>query len=223
MSRVEPGTPVDRDAPARLEWRVDDCGIDLYWLPVGAETSRFQQASLRLWEAIEAARARRPRTTLFHAALKLAAGAGNVYTLELTPAFIGSSVPPLATGPVGFRGADRFRLFRYQLRCLPGATLPDEQWAVESPIRLADDCETVHRVLALAPAIPRHVWGRRVTGTCEMWTSDSVISWLLVRAGIDLSAIAPPRGGRAPGWYAGLSIARQPGSPDAGIEQSRAV
>lgn len=186
-----------------------DCGVDLYWLPVGAETSRFQQASLRLWEAIEAARSRRPRAMLFHSALKLAAGPDRVYTIELTPAFIGSPVPPLVTGPVGFRGADRFRLFRYQLRCLPGATLPDEQWAVESPVRLTDDCETVRRLLALAPAIPRYVWGRRVDGTREMWTSDSVISWLLVRSGIDLSAVSPPRGGRAPGWYAGLSIARR--------------
>ncbi len=190
-----------------LNGGVSDCAADLYWLPVGAETSRFQQASLRLWEALEAARARRPRATLFHSGLKLALGPGEVYTLELTPAFLGGPVAPLAAGPVGFRGADRFRLFRYQLRCLPGDRLPDEQWAVESPVRLSDSCEVVHRILALAPSIPRHVWGRRVAGTGEMWTSDSVISWLLFRAGIDLSIVAPPSGGRAPGWYAGLTIA----------------
>ncbi len=73
--------------------------------------------------------------------------------------------------------------------------------------------EVVRRVLDLGPLVPRHVWGRRVAGTREMWTSDSVISWLLVRAGIDLANIAPPAGGRAPGWYAGLAIA---GSEQAG-------
>lgn len=181
--------------------------MDLYWLPVGAGTSRFQQTSLRLWEAVEAARARRPRMRLLHSALKLRGGPGAIYTLELTPAFIGGAAPPLATGPVGLRGADRFRLFRYQLRCLPGETLPDEEWAVESPTRLTDDCGVVQRVLELAPSIPKHVWGRRVAGTGEMWTSDSVISWLLVRAGIDLSQVGPPAGGRAPGWHAGLAIA----------------
>lgn len=195
------------------------CAVDLYWLPVGAETSRFQQASLRLWEAIEAARARRRRQKLFHSALKLTVDGGGVYTIELTPAFLGSPVPPVSTGPVGIRGADRFRLFRYQLRCLPADRLPDEEWAVDSPVRLSDECGRVQRLFDISPAVPRHVWGRRVAGTREMWTSDSVISWLLVMSGIDLSRVGPPRGGRAPGWYAGLDVARRdpPVSPAAEI------
>lgn len=201
------GGRIDRGARTGLNGGVSDCGVDLYWLPVGAGTSRFQQASLRLWEAVEAARARRARMRLLHSALKLSIGAGEAYTLELTPAFIGGAAPPLATGPVGIRGADRFRLFRYQLRCLPGEQLPDEEWAVGAPARLSDDCAMVRRVLDMAPSVPKHVWGRRVAGTGEMWTSDSVISWLLVRAGIELANIAPPAGGRAPGWYAGIAMA----------------
>lgn len=184
-------------------------GAYLYWIPVGAGTSRFQRASLRLWEAVEAARARRHRAVLLHSALKLVADDAPTMTVELTPAFIGSPVPPVATGPVGFRGADRFRLFRYQLRCLPVERLPDEQWAVGTPTRLSDESAVVHRILDLAPVVPRYVWGRRVPGTTEMWTSDSVISWLLVQAGIDLTGIGPPAGGRAPGWDAGLTIARR--------------
>jgi len=201
------GGRIDRGRGIGLNAGVGDCAVDLYWLPVGAGTSRFQQASLRLWEAVEAARSRRPRMRLLHSALKLGVGPGTVYTLELTPAFIGGAAPPLATGPVGLRGADRFRVFRYQLRCLPGEQLPDEEWAVQDPIRLTDDCAMARRVLELAPSVPKHVWGRRVAGTGEMWTSDSVISWLLARSGLDLSHIAPPAGGRAPGWYAGLAIA----------------
>lgn len=188
---------------------VTGCAIDLYWLPVGAGTSRFQQSSLRLWEAIEAARARRPRVRLFHSALKIATGPGESYTLELTPVFTGGTVPPLATGPVGFRGADRLRLFGYQLLCQPGDRLPDEEWATVGPTRLTEDCGVVQRVLEVAPTVPRHVWGRRVRGTGEMWTSDSVISWVLARSGIDLSAMSPPDGGRAPGWSAGLAVARR--------------
>jgi hypothetical protein len=41
-----------------------------------------------------------------------------------------------------------------------------------------------------------------------MWTSNSVISFLLARAGVDAVSIRPPQGGRAPGWEAGLRIAQ---------------
>ncbi len=182
------------------------CFADLYWLPVGAGTSRFQQASLRAWEAFEAARTRRPRMRLVHSALKLSHD-GDPYTLELTPAFLGEQPPPLATGPVGLRAAGRFRLFRYQLRCLPAATLPDEQWAVGDPVRLTGECASVRQILALGPGVPRHTWGRRPRGAGDMWTSDSVISWLLVQAGLDVSRAAPPPGTRAPGWSAGIEVA----------------
>ena len=66
------------------------------------------------------------------------------------------------------------------------------------------------RIVELAPTTPAHTWGRRVPGTGEMWTSDSVISWLLVRAGIDMSQIRIPDGGRAPGWLAGIKAANRP-------------
>jgi hypothetical protein len=42
-----------------------------------------------------------------------------------------------------------------------------------------------------------------------MWNSNSVIAWLLVEAGIDMTQIRPPDGGRAPGWDAGLRAARR--------------
>jgi hypothetical protein len=45
--------------------------------------------------------------------------------------------------------------------------------------------------------------------TGEMWNSNSVISWLLTRAAIDVAAVAPPAGGRAPGWAAGVAVARR--------------
>lgn len=192
------------------------CYVDLYWLPVAAGTmSRLRMWSLALWEAIEAARARRPRATLYHAALKVGVHGNTTYTLELTPAFAGDAVTPAMSGPVGFPGADRFRIFRYEMRCLEAEALPDEAWAV-ARLRLAADCASARRVLDLAAAVPPYTWGLRTRGTSEMWTSDSAISWLLAAAGIDASAIALPAGGRAPGWSAGLDIARRARLPAAG-------
>jgi hypothetical protein len=42
-----------------------------------------------------------------------------------------------------------------------------------------------------------------------MWNSNSVIAWLVARAGLDAEAIQPPTRGRAPGWNAGLEVARR--------------
>lgn len=46
-----------------------------------------------------------------------------------------------------------------------------------------------------------------------MWNSNSVVAWLLVRAGIDPDTARLPENGRAPGWDAGVAVARRaPGS-----------
>jgi hypothetical protein len=50
----------------------------------------------------------------------------------------------------------------------------------------------------------------------EMWNSNSVISWLIERAGLDAASIGPPAGGRAPGWHAGLTVARRRAAPTTG-------
>jgi hypothetical protein len=42
-----------------------------------------------------------------------------------------------------------------------------------------------------------------------MWNSNSVIAWVIARSGIDADPIQPPAGGRAPGWHAGLVLARR--------------
>jgi hypothetical protein len=182
---------------------------DLYWLPVGAGTKGpFQQWSLWLWEGIDAAVHRRPRAKLVHSALKLGLDAER-FVVELSPAFAGELKPPAMTGPVGFRGADRLRFFRYQLRCLHADQLPDEAWVVQPPSRVSEDREVVARLLALTAKVPAHTWGRRAPGTSQMWTSDSSISWLLEQAGLDVSRLGPPPGSRAPGWFAGIEAARR--------------
>jgi hypothetical protein len=61
------------------------------------------------------------------------------------------------------------------------------------------------------PSVPTPTWGRDELDTGDMWNSNSVISWLLVQAGVGVDAIRPPAGGRAPGWDAGLVVARRAG------------
>jgi len=89
------------------------------------------------------------------------------------------------------------------------ASFPDVAEAVESPRRLTDDPEQARRLLALAPSVPTPVWGRDELRTGEMWNSNPIIAWLIARSGLDAEAIQPPTGGRAPGWNAGLVVARR--------------
>jgi hypothetical protein len=42
-----------------------------------------------------------------------------------------------------------------------------------------------------------------------MWNSNSVIAWLLERTGLPAADLFPPAGGRAPGWKAGIAVARR--------------
>lgn len=183
--------------------------VDLYWLPVGAgKLSPPRRWSLWLWETLDAALHRRSRKQLLHAGLKLQVPDGGVFTVELMPDFIPSTTPPAMTGPVGFRFAERWRYFRYRLSCEPVTRLPDEEFAVGPPIRLGDGALAA-RLLELAPTLPAYVWGRRVKGTHEMWTSDSAISWLLLHAGVTLEVVGPPKFGRAPGWSAGVELASE--------------
>jgi len=41
-----------------------------------------------------------------------------------------------------------------------------------------------------------------------MWNSNAVIAWVVACSGLDAEVIEPPTGGRAPGWGAGLALAR---------------
>jgi hypothetical protein len=101
----------------------------------------------------------------------------------------------------------RFRHFRYEIRRWRGGSIPDLANAVSGPVRVATDVVRAQRVLDLAPSVPTLVWGRDELRTGEMWNSNSLISWLLARAGIDTDELEPPAGGRAPGWNAGLVLA----------------
>ena len=57
----------------------------------------------------------------------------------------------------------------------------------------------------LTRSVPTAVWGRHELARGDMWNSNSVTSWLLTRAGVDIDAVRLPPGGRAPGWDAGIA------------------
>jgi hypothetical protein len=64
-------------------------------------------------------------------------------------------------------------------------------------------------VLNVVAQVPTPVWGRDELGTGGMWNSNSVIAWVISRGGLHAASIRPPAGGRAPGWQAGLVVARR--------------
>jgi hypothetical protein len=190
-------------------------GVDLYWIPLGAGTS-VVRLNGKVYEACCALlRWRRPRD-LYHSAL-IATVCGERFTIEMTP------VPPgagdgrgvVAGGSVGAQPLGRFRLFRYELRCWRNGTIPDEVYAIGGPVRVTDDASKARAIVDLMPRVPTPVWGRDALETGEMWNSNSVVSWLLATAGLDMASIQPPKAGRAPGWGAGLVVAARvpPGRP----------
>jgi hypothetical protein len=102
----------------------------------------------------------------------------------------------------------RIRTLRYEVRRWRDGRIPDVAYAVASPQRVSDDLDTARRVLELVPAIPALRWGRDELRIGDMWNSNSVVSWLLTKSGLPATDIQPPTGGRAPGWMAGIEVAR---------------
>lgn len=105
------------------------------------------------------------------------------------------------------RWLGRFRLFRYEVRCERGGAIPDADLA-DGVVRISERVDVGRRLVGLVGTLPALVWGRDDSGVADMWSSNSVTSWLLTNAGLDTTAIALPAGGRAPGWEAGRLVAR---------------
>ena len=183
--------------------------VDLYWLPLGAGGYSVRLNG-RVYEALAARVQRRPACDLYHSALQVTLPEAT-FVVEQTPVpdLSGSQRGVVAGGAVGSRWAGRFRIFRYEIRLWLGGHIPDVAEAVESPRRLASDDDHARRVLELVAQVPTPVWGRDELGTGEMWNSNSVIAWVIARSGIDVDSIQPPARGRAPGWHAGLVVARR--------------
>jgi hypothetical protein len=186
----------------------DGSGIDLYWLPLGAGGHSVRLNGIA-FEAAAALAQGRPRRDLYHSALEVHTP-GNRFVIEQAPAWAGPAERGVvAEGAVGPRALGRLRLFRYEVRRWRDGAIPDVAEAVASPIRLTDDVRTARALLALVPQVPTPVWGRDERHAGEMWNSNSTISWLVARAGLDAASVPLPPGGRAPGWTAGVVVARR--------------
>jgi len=170
----------------------------------------------RVFEWFAARLARREPCDLYHSGLEVAVPEGR-YVIEMAPAWSRDDAGRglVAEGDVGLRGAGRLRLFRYEVRRWRGGVIPDVAEAVESPRRLSDDPAVARRLLELVPLVPTPVWGRDELGAGDMWNSNSMVAWLIASSGIEAEEIRPPAGGRAPGWRAGVLLARRAGGPPA--------
>jgi hypothetical protein len=186
--------------------------VDLYWIPLGAggHCVRFNG---RVFEAIEAARQHRRRCDLYHAALVVECN-GEYFTIEVAPSPDAdeASRGVVVTGAVGSRYVGWLRLFRYEVRCWRGGSISDLGEAVGGPRRLTSNRQVARRLLDLVATVPRPVWGRDELKAGEMWNSNSVAAWLIATAGLPTDHLGPPSRGRAPGWDAGLEVARRSGA-----------
>jgi hypothetical protein len=183
--------------------------LELYWIPLGAGGSGFVRANGRIYEWAKARLEQRSPLDLYHTALIIRGHDSRIVIETMWP----SPDPDTASrgvvleGPVFSPSLSRLRKFRYEVRVWGDGSLPDEGDAVGGPRVLTGDSGVIDDLLESTCHIPRLVWGRDQIGAGDMWNSNSVISWLLLRAGLDLSRIEPPEGGRAPGWLAGLAAA----------------
>jgi hypothetical protein len=184
-----------------------DGAVDLYWLPLGAGGQVVRRCG-QAYERLVALAANRPPLGLYHAALEVTTAEGR-FAIELTPVRrgAGSECGVVGRGAVGSPLLRHLRPFRYELHAAPDGSIPDIDYAVESPRRVGRTEAEARRVLDLLPSVPLLTWGRDELGLGEMWNSNSVVAYLLARADLDLSDLHPPRHGRAPGWSAGIEAA----------------
>jgi hypothetical protein len=201
------------DEPGAGDAEGGAAAVDLFWLPLGAG-GHFVRLNGRVYEALTARIERRPAYDLYHSALRVRVPEAT-FVIEQAPVpdLSGEQRGVVAAGAVGSRWAGRFRIFRYEIRLWRNGQIPDVDEAVDSPRRLTNDELRARRVLEVVAQVPTPVWGRDELGTGEMWNSNSVIAWVIASSGIEAEPIQPPAGGRAPGWHAGLEVARRHDPP----------
>jgi hypothetical protein len=182
--------------------------VNLYWLPLGAG-GHSVRLNGKVFEAVAARLEGRATQDLYHSALEVTVPEGR-FVIEQAPARARGSVRGVVgEGSVGSRWAGSLRILRYEIRCWRDGVIPDVDDAVDGPRLLSDDPALARRVLELIADVPTPVWGRDELRAGEMWNSNSVIAWVLARSGLDVERVRPPTGGRAPGWHAGLVLARR--------------
>lgn len=197
-------------------WSTVGARLDLYWIPLGADTA-IVRLSGRIYETIIATTQRRERRALYHAAV-VAHVDGERIAVEVAPTPDDDGRTRrgvVAGGAVGDRRLGRWRVFRYEVRRWAGGDIPDLAHAVDSPVVVTTDATEVVAALQRLADVPTPVWGRDELGLGDMWNSNSVVAWTLASTGLDTTGLVPPAGGRAPGWDAGIALAARERRPAA--------
>lgn len=187
-------------------------GIYLYWIPLGAGGTGFVRMNGRIYERVKAWAERREPLDLYHTALEVRMSEGRyvVETMWPSPAGDPATRGVAVQAPV-FAGWLSFtRIFRYEVRCWREGELPDASAAVGGPQAVSRDRLVAERLLDTCGEVPALTWGRDPGMVGDMWNSNSVISWLLSRAGVPIEKLRAPVRGRAPGWDAGVALAASP-------------
>ena len=182
------------------------CTVELLWIPLGAG-QHVVRLSGRAFEALTSRVQRRSARDLYHSALVVTVADGR-YVIEMTPIpdRHGDQRGVVAEGAVGSAWLGKLRVFRYEIHRWHNGVIPDADQATATTTLQLTPADA-QRLLDLVPDVPTPVWGRDGLGAGEMWNSNSVTSWILRRGGVDTIQLAPPNGGRAPGWDAGLVVA----------------
>ncbi|HEU4895431.1 MAG TPA: hypothetical protein VFT85_06305 [Acidimicrobiia bacterium] len=185
-------------------------GVRLYWIPLGAGGSGFVRWNGRVYEWVQSRLERRTAFDLYHTALQVELPEGRfvIETMWPRPDRDGDARGVVVDGPVFAPWLGFTRVFRYEVRSWRDGVLPDAGEAVGGPRLVSSDIDVSRAVLDQVASVPRLVWGRDEADVGDMWNSNSVVSWLLARSGIDMDHVSAPPGGRAPGWDAGLAVAR---------------
>jgi hypothetical protein len=162
----------------------------------------------QVFEVLAALLQHRARCDLYHAAIVVQLDRER-YAIEVAPSPDADEAARgvVASGAVGSRWLGWLRVFRYEVRCWKGGSIPDLGYAVGEPCRLTTDPETARRLLQAVATAPTPVWGRDELGAGEMWNSNSLAAWAVASAGLPAERLCPPPGGRAPGWDAGIAVA----------------
>lgn len=189
--------------------------VELYWIPLGAGGSGFVRLNGRIYEWFKAGRDGRPPRDLYHTAMRVHTPTGRyvVETMWPRPDRELTTRGVVFAGAVGSPVLGRARIFQYEVRVWLDGNLPDAGDAVGGPQLVSTNPHEAAVILEAAHHLPNLVWGRDEIHCGEMWNSNSVVSWLLARAGLQMDSIRPPHGGRAPGWTAGLAMAEHPSEP----------
>jgi hypothetical protein len=165
----------------------------------------------RIYETLAGWRNKRARYDLYHSAMVVTLPIGKFVIEQAWPISRGDRKQRgvVSEGLVGTRLARFARFLRYEIRRWPDGVISDIDEAVASPVCLSRDVVVAARILELISEVPTPVWGRDELRAGEMWNSNSLISWLIARSGLDVDSVQPPLGGRAPGWHAGIVVARR--------------